>query len=657
MPRGGKSKSGGGTVRVSGYTRADGTYVAGYTRSLPGSGKTSGGPSRSSGASGTVHVKGYTRSDGTYVSGYTRSAPRTKSYYPSSSSESSSDNLSEEDDEVSVGYTRLSSKANSGYTQSSDDFYYDASAGYTHSSPRKKSYSSSSALNDMVYMSGYLQPNASGYTRGSNNYPRFEASVGNVDCTRFDDADISTYMRSSSGTSNRSYLSSCTSSHQPVHADPSRSSYQYAVDQLQREIVELRQTIEQREKVKQREKVEQREMIKQREKVEQREMQREKVEQRETVKQREKVEQRETVKQREKVEQREEVEQRQTVEQRQIVEENWKKKDLNPSTSNVASAGHMVDLKQQELLGKEDQKEISSRANVTSVGKVKIPLKELKVDKHKIIGTGSFGEVYAAKLDASGYEKPVAYKKLLRQRMSKRQSDNFLNEVCILAGISHPHVITTFGAVVEENNIGIIMERLKCSLYQAIFTKDVQFSDSKKKNIIYQVADALKYLHAYNPRAIAHRDVKSENILLDWQDNAKLCDFGLGDIKNNTNSTRSSRACGNAKEGTPCYSTPEVLRGEILNNDQLLQTDVYSLAVVVFEVLTEEEPFYGLTERQLQVNVGDGTMLPTTHASNVVLPPPVEDLLNMCWERDGKRRPSADEFHAKWSSLVYLTRD
>jgi len=470
---------------VSGYTRADGTYVSGYTRSAPGSGNASGKSHTNSCVSSgdKVSVSGYTRADGTPVAGYERSPP-------------------------TVATTTITMR-----------------------------YYANNALNRKL---GRVGKPLGSHVVGKDVPKKKERTQQYEDCLeKYSLEDLITAL------GNLSY------------SDPSRTSYQYAVDQLQRE----------------------------------------------------------------------------------TVEEDWKKRDLDPSTSNVTRLGHVVNP--------------SLSTNVSGVGyHITIPFRALKLEK--MIGSGGFGEVYAARLDASGHEMPVAFKKLLRQRISKRQSDDFLNEVSILAGISHPHVIKMFGAVVEENNIGIVMEYLKCSLYRVIFMECVQLSEPKKRTIVYQVADALNYLHTCDQRKIAHCDIKTENILLDWQDNAKLCDFGLSAIKKDTESTRSSTASVAPGQGTPRYSAPEVLRGEILSINQLLQADIYSLAVVVFEVISEEEPFRGLNVRQLQVNVGDGTLLPTTHASNVMLPQPVADLLDMCWERDAIRRPTAAEFHAKWSSLVIV---
>ena len=144
---------------------------------------------------------------------------------------------------------------------------------------------------------------------------------------------------------------------------------------------------------------------------------------------------------------------------------------------------------------------------------------------------------------------------------------SFVKEVTVLSAVNHPNVIKMIGAVIEENNVGIVMEYLRCSLFRAVFV-DCNLRDAGKKHtIISQVANALEHLHAKN---IAHCDIKSENILLDWNDSAKLCDFGLSALKSETSSSQSNLAP--PGQGTPRYSAPEVLRGEILNFFKLIFT-------------------------------------------------------------------------------------
>ena len=92
-----------------------------------------------------------------------------------------------------------------------------------------------------------------------------------------------------------------------------------------------------------------------------------------------------------------------------------------------------------------------------------------------------------------------------------------MKEVTILSAIDHPNVIKMIGAMMEDNNIGMMMKYLRCSLFWAVFI-DCELQDANKKiAIIKQVASALKQLHTRN---IAHCDIKSENILLDWNDSA-----------------------------------------------------------------------------------------------------------------------------------------
>ena len=137
---------------------------------------------------------------------------------------------------------------------------------------------------------------------------------------------------------------------------------------------------------------------------------------------------------------------------------------------------------------------------------------------------------------------------------------------------------------------------------------------------------------------------------MDHSDNAKLCDFGLSLIKSVSETSRSSAQPVPAR-GTPRYSAPEVLRGEFLSKPQLLKTDIYSLAICVFEIVTEEEPFYGLTLRQLEAQVGRGNLHPS---SDVTLSDQLSALLMSCWDSKAENRPTATCFIAEWKKIDTL---
>ena len=304
--------------------------------------------------------------------------------------------------------------------------------------------------------------------------------------------------------------------------------------------------------------------------------------------------------------------------EQETVEESWKKKGISPSTDVSCLT-----------------------SDVTS-----IPFNELKLER--VIGRGGFGEVHACLWHGT----PVAYKKLLLQRLSKKHLDSLVTEIKILAALNHPNTVRLFGIVVEEDKKGIVMEYMQRSLFRAIFIDEEEFTDEKKKMIVGQVASAVEYLHTREQK-IAHCDIKSENVLLDSKDNAKLGDFGLSTLKNATESSRSSAAPPPPGQGTPCYSAPEVLRGELLTSiDRLMQTDIYSLAIVVFEVVAEEEPFRDLSIKQLEANVGRGKLRPMS--STFALSHPLLELLAKCWDGSASKRPTATDFHAQWKKIPDL---
>ena len=282
---------------------------------------------------------------------------------------------------------------------------------------------------------------------------------------------------------------------------------------------------------------------------------------------------------------------------------------------------------------------------VQYMGKEIIPYCELEDLGKEPIGRGGFGHVYVGLWK----KQPIAFKRLIVQHMPRKKLEMFVKEIKIFASLNNPHTVKIFGAVVDEGNIGIVMEYLTGSLYRAIFCEEIKFSSDVKKIIILQVAIALEYLHD-DPK-IAHCDVKSENILLDKDHNAKLGDFGLIAVKNAAK-TSFSNAGVPPGQGTPRYSAPEVLRGEFLSISQLLMSDIYSLAIVVFEVLMEEEPYEDFNLLQLQEHVGRGRMRPPLNSE--ILTQPVIDILQRSWDVSALQRPTALEFMIEWSKTLTL---
>ena len=283
-------------------------------------------------------------------------------------------------------------------------------------------------------------------------------------------------------------------------------------------------------------------------------------------------------------------------------------------------------------------------ACVQNLNFLQIHFNELQFWEKKPIGCGGFGEVYKGTRDGE----TVAFKKLHYQQMSKKHKETFKDDVSILAALKHPNVVLVHGPVVEEGVMGIVMEYLPHSLYHIIFVDCNQFPVKKKKEIIGQISSALQYLHMHEP-LIAHCNISSQNVLLDKSYNAKLSDFGLYTLKNATETSQSKVVRADH------YSAPEVLRGEIFRSvGQHFLADVYSLSIVVFEILAEETAFGDLNIKQLEENIGRGNLRPSLPTT---LTQPVENLLKCCWDADASKRPTAAEFKTIWVGIMELYKD
>ncbi|XP_022104385.1 uncharacterized protein LOC110986652 [Acanthaster planci] len=253
------------------------------------------------------------------------------------------------------------------------------------------------------------------------------------------------------------------------------------------------------------------------------------------------------------------------------------------------------------------------------------------------IGHGGFGDVHFGKYKGT----VVAVKKLRVQRVSQRRLRQFREEVEILCRLDHPHIVKFLGACVVTPNLAILLEYMQKSLYDALHVKEEEYSPQDQYRILLHMADGLAYLHGMK---VAHCDMKSTNILLDNSDEgviAKISDFGLSLMKSETETSQSTAKVQGV--GTPKYSAPEVLNGEELAQPAMCKADVYSMAVVAWEVLCQEVPFSGLNIHQLTRRICRGDV-------NLKFPEDVKvgdglvALLKKCWSHDANKRPSAEAF-------------
>ncbi|KAH6803550.1 Leucine-rich repeat protein kinase family protein [Perilla frutescens var. frutescens] len=197
------------------------------------------------------------------------------------------------------------------------------------------------------------------------------------------------------------------------------------------------------------------------------------------------------------------------------------------------------------------------------------------------IGRGSFGCVYVGKLPGG---KLVAVK--VRFDKTQLGAESFINEVSLLSQIHHPNLVSLEGFCCESKHQILVCEFLQGgsladNLYGAK-SKKLTLSWVRRLKIAVDAAKGLDYLHNGSDLRIIHRDVKSSNILLDTDMNAKVCDFGLSKQVTQSDASHVTTVV----KGTAGYLDPEYYSTQQLTE----KSDVYSFGVVLLELICGREP-------------------------------------------------------------------
>lgn len=197
----------------------------------------------------------------------------------------------------------------------------------------------------------------------------------------------------------------------------------------------------------------------------------------------------------------------------------------------------------------------------------------------KIIGTGSFGKVFLARLNNSN--KLFAIKRLDKQLLkSNRQLDNIYKEAKILKETSScPFIVKFFNLIETDVDLFLTMEYVKGGELFYYMKKYIKFSVETVKFFICEIIISLKFMH---DRGILYRDLKPENILINCDGHTKLADFGFA-TKMDQNTF--------ALCGTPEYIAPE----KLLGMGDTRETDYWSLGCLIYEMLCGYPPFYSKT--------------------------------------------------------------
>ena len=248
-----------------------------------------------------------------------------------------------------------------------------------------------------------------------------------------------------------------------------------------------------------------------------------------------------------------------------------------------------------------------------------------------MLGNGSFGKVRLYR-DKNYKELLFAIKTLKKEGITSYHFSLLKQEVDILSNMDHPNIVKYFGIFEDDYFIHIVMEYLKGQdLSKIISLKNyTDFNENQMGQIIHQLLKALSFIHSKN---IIHRDIKPENILFSDKRNIfslKLIDFGLATFKEQEKKTA----------GTPMYMSPEMVDG-----NGTYVSDIWSVGVVVYQMVTGKLPFDGgeNDENQILYEHIKNDEYNKEKLNNVECSDDVKDFIDKALQKDIKKRMTVQE--------------
>src|SRR5579872_5618500 len=240
-----------------------------------------------------------------------------------------------------------------------------------------------------------------------------------------------------------------------------------------------------------------------------------------------------------------------------------------------------------------------------------------------LLGKGGMGEVYRA--DDLTLGQAVALKFLPDAAASDEALlERFRNEVRIARRVSHPNVCRVYDVGEVDGQTFFTMEYVDGEDLASLLRRIGRLPHDKAVEIARQLCAGLAAAHE---RGVVHRDLKPANVMIDGDGNVRITDFGLA---------VAAGTAGVERAGTPQYMAPEQLAGQ----PATIQSDIYALGLILFEVFTGRRAFDAKTMADLIRQHEDGSI---TTPSSVVhdLDPAVERIIMRCLEKDPLKRPAS----------------
>ena len=269
-------------------------------------------------------------------------------------------------------------------------------------------------------------------------------------------------------------------------------------------------------------------------------------------------------------------------------------------------------------------------------------------EKIKQINEGEHGKIFAVR-----YQNQIFSLKVIPIDINDQDQNKYLQrEISIMknmSNISHPNIMKFYNSFLENNNVYLVLEFIEGENLNDLLKKHKGMGQYLNQNLIIiilkGIINGLKYLHE---RKVMHRDISLDNIMIDNNNNIKIIDFGLSRSYNisqniNNNSINSSNL---TVLGKNIYASPEINQAEINNQEKTkydFKTDVFSLGVTMFYLMTYEFPYIDDGEKMIKA---DTFINPNKYNQQLI------NIVMSMLEENQNDRPSVQDIYNSLGDLI-----